>query len=357
MTTLRLPGLVDVHVHMREPGAEHKETWESGTAAALAGGFTAVLAMPNTDPPIIDATSLQAAVAAASRGARCDYAHFIGAVEGNAAEAAALAGVTAGLKMYLNQTYGPLRLEDMASWAKHLGTFPVDRPVVAHAEGHTAGAIILAAHLAGRPIHLCHVSRRDEIEMIRSAKDAGIAVTCEAAPHHLFLDTEAAADLTPPGRAAVRPPLGSPDDRRALWEHLEAIDCFATDHAPHLPTEKDAARPPPGFPGLETALPLLLTAVHDGLLTLEDVVARLSVNPRDIFSVPPQSSTWVEVDPDEQWRITAAEGRTRAGWTPFEGRVVRGRVHRVVLRGEVAYDGDVVARPGSGRDLRQEEES
>jgi carbamoyl-phosphate synthase/aspartate carbamoyltransferase/dihydroorotase len=353
LTTLVLPGLVDVHVHVREPGAPHKETWDTGTAAALAGGITTVLAMPNTDPPVVDGPSLRVALDAAAAGARCDYAHYLGATADNAAPAADTAEMAAGLKMYLNQTYGPLRLDDMEAWAEHLSVFPVGRPVVAHAEGHTAGAVILAAHFAGRPIHLCHVSRRDEIEMIHRAKDSGMAVTCEVTPHHLFLDGGDTGRIGA-GRATVRPPLGTPDDRKALWDHLEVIDCFATDHAPHRVEEKDGPDPPPGFPGLETALPLLLTAAADGLLSIPDIEKRMATRPREIFGLPEQSDTRVEIDPDEEW-VLGDEVVSRAGWTPYAGRRVRGRVSLVVLRGEIAYDGEVRAAPGSGRDLRREE--
>lgn len=353
MATLRLPGLVDVHVHMREPGATHKEDWDSGTAAALAGGFTAVLAMPNTAPPVTDAASLDVALAAAGAKARCDYGHFVGAGPDNVAAAAAVAPRTVGLKMYLDQTYGPLRLDDLDVWMQHLDAWPADRPIVAHAEGRSVPAILMLAHLAGRPVHVCHVARRDEILAIRRAKDRGVAVTCEVAPHHLLLST-ADVPCLGEGRAEVRPRLETDRDRAALWEHLEAIDCFATDHAPHLLAEKDGPKPPPGYPGLETALPLLLTAVHEGRLTLADLEQRLCEAPRRLFGLPEQPDTWVEVDADAEWTIPDRMPYSRAGWTPFAGRRVRGRVERVVLRGaEVVRGGVVLAPPGTGRDVRQ----
>jgi carbamoyl-phosphate synthase/aspartate carbamoyltransferase/dihydroorotase len=257
--------------------------------------------------------------------------------------------------MYLNDTFGELRLDDIADWAAHLDAWPPDRPVVAHAEGRTAAAIILAASLASRPIHICHVSTRAEIELIGRAKEAGIDVTCKVAPHHLMLSEKDVPSIGD-GRAAVRPPLGTEDDRGALWEHLGYIDCFATDHAPHLAAEKDAEEPPPGFPGLETALPLMLTAVHDGLLTLDDVIERMHTRPNAIFGLVADESTYVDVDVDAAWGVAAAATRTRAGWTPFEGRLVVGRVERVVLRGtEVYNNGDITAPAGYGRDVRTEE--
>ena len=138
---LRLPGLIDPHVHMREPGATHKEDWDSGTQAALAGGFTTVLAMPNTKPPIVDAETLDLALDAAARKARCDYAQYLGAGPENAASARSLAPRSAGLKMYLDQTYGPLRLDDMTLWMEHFANWPAESPIVAHAEGRSIAAV------------------------------------------------------------------------------------------------------------------------------------------------------------------------------------------------------------------------
>ena len=351
MSIVRLPGLIDVHVHMRQPGGDHKETWSTGTAAALAGGFTTVLAMPNTTPAVVDEASLEIAADLAAAGARCDFGLYLGAGHGNAGAVGALASRSAGLKMYLGQTFGDLRLDDQAVWSAHLDAWPEDEVVAIHAEGSSLQTVISLAESIGRPIHVCHVADANDISLVAAAKDRGMRITCEVTPHHLFLD------VTTPlgsGRAEVRPRLGTPDDRRALWEHLDVIDCFATDHAPHSLAEKDGLDPPPGFSGLETALPLLLTAVHEGSLTIGDIVERFHVRPREIFGLPTDTDTWTEVDVDAEYRI-AASGESRSGWTPFAGRSVRGRVVRVVIRGEVAYEqGEVVAGPGTGRDVRME---
>ncbi|MFN3334615.1 MAG: dihydroorotase, partial [Caldilinea sp.] len=216
------------------------------------------------------------------------------------------------------------------------------------------------SHLYRVPLHIAHVSRRSEIELIRAAKERGVFVTCEATPHHLFLSTD---DLPRLGaRGDMRPRLATPDDVAALWEHLEAIDIFATDHAPHTLAEKGVgvnelpAAPPPGVPGLETMLPLLLTAVHDGLLDLDDIVTRCVDNPRRIYGLPAQPDTWIEVDVDSVYELTNADLKTKAGWTPFAGQRVHGRVERVVLRGETVYaQGEVLAMQGRGRVLFQGE--
>jgi carbamoyl-phosphate synthase/aspartate carbamoyltransferase/dihydroorotase len=289
---------------------------------------------------------------------------YVGATLENARAAANLAPEAVGLKLYLDATFGPLLLDDLQAWMAHMAHWPETAgPIVAHAERQTLAAILFVAAINKRPVHIAHVSRKEEILLIRAAKERGFQVTCEVCPHHLLLTAEEAAEIAgfrsaegvfKPGRAEVRPRLATAADRDALWENLEVIDCFATDHAPHLLDEKDGDDPPPGFPGLETMLPLLITAVLEGRLTLEDFATRLSDNPRRIFGLPEQPETWVEIDPDARYEIRAANQHTRCGWTPFEGRQVRGRVTRVVLRGEEAFrDGEVLAKPGTGQNVRQ----
>src|SRR3990172_4526846 len=231
-------------------------------------------------------------------------------------------------------------------------SWPRPAPLAVHAEGRTLAAAILFASLHNRPIHLCHVSRREEILLIRAAKEKGLLVTCEVCPHHLFL-TEGDIPAIGPGRAEVRPRLATKADQAALWANLDVIDCFATDHAPHALAEKDGENPPPGFPGLETILPLLLTAVSEGRLTLDDLILRLHTNPRRIFNLKEQPESYCEVDLDASYEIRAAEQQTHCGWTPFEGWKVKGRVRRAVYRGQVAYeDGRVLAAPGAGKNVR-----
>lgn len=354
---LRLPGLIDPHVHLREPGATHKEDWDSGTAAALAGGITMVLAMPNTQPPVFDAVTLDLALAAAKHKARCDYGQYLGAGPNNAQTAASLAPRAAGLKMYLDSTYGELRLDDMTLWQPHFQCWPKDSPLVVHAERRSMAAAILFAAMYDRPVHIAHVSLREEILLVKAAKERGIKVTCEVCPHHLFLSTDDIPAISHghPGRGEVRPRLAAREDVDALWENMDVIDCFATDHAPHTLEEKDSDSPPPGFPGLETALPLLLTAVNDGRLALDDLIQRMYANPHRIFNLPDQPETWVEVDEDSEYEVHAVDHLTRCGWTPFEGWKVRGRVRRVVLRGREAYrDAEITVEGGYGGNLRDQ---
>ncbi|XP_026855840.2 CAD protein isoform X3 [Electrophorus electricus] len=349
---IRLPGLIDVHVHLREPGATHKEDFSSGTAAALAGGVTMVCAMPNTNPSVIDPSSLALVQKLAKAGCRCDYALYVGAASDNATILASIANGTAGLKMYLNDTYSTLKMDNVSLWMEHFEKWPKHLPIVAHAEKQTVAAILMVAQLYQRPVHICHIAKKEEILIIRAAKQKGIQVTCEVAPHHLFL-CEDNVPVIGEGRAQVRPMLGTREDMEALWENLDIIDCFATDHAPHSLEEKDSENPPPGYPGLETMLPLLLTAVSEGRLTLDDIVRRLYENPARIFSLPTQENTYVEVDLEQEWIIPKHMQFTKSKWTPFKGMRVKGKVMRVVLRGEVAYiDGQVLVPPGYGQDVK-----
>ena len=351
---IKLPGLIDPHVHLREPGATHKEDWDTGTSAALAGGVTLVLAMPNTKPPIFDVATLDLALEAARSKARCDYAQFLGAGPDNAVSAAALAPRAAGLKMYLDSTFGQLRLDDMTLWMPHFKKFPKEFTIVAHSESRSMAAAILFAAISDRSVHIAHISLKEEVLLIKAAKESGIKVTCEVCPHHLFLtrDDIPAISHGHPGRGEVRPRLAAKEDVDALWANLDVIDCFATDHAPHTLAEKDGGNPPPGFPGVETLLPLLLTAVNDGRLTVDDIIRKSVINPRKIFSLPEQPETWVEVDENAAYELSAAEMHSRCGWTPFEGWQVKGRVRRVVLRGRDAFkDGKVLAETGSGMNM------
>ncbi len=354
---IRLPGLIDPHVHVREPGQTHKEDWDTATQAALAGGVTTILAMPNTQPPIFDNSTLDLALDSAKQKARCDYAQYLGAGPENAETVASLASKAAGLKMYLDSTFGELRLDDMTLWIPHFKEYPKEYPIVVHSESRTMAAAILFAAIHDRPVHVAHISLKEEVALVKAAKEHGIKVTCEVCPHHLFLSREdiPAIGSGHPGRGEVRPRLASREDVEALWQNMDVIDCFATDHAPHTLEEKDSDHPPPGFPGLETLLPLLITAVDEGRLTMDDIIQRSVANPRRIFNLPEQPETWVEVDESSEYEINASEQFTHCGWTPFEGWKVKGKVRKVVLRGKTAFeDGKILAETGSGQNIRRQ---
>jgi carbamoyl-phosphate synthase/aspartate carbamoyltransferase/dihydroorotase len=348
MSDLVLPGLIDVHTHLRVPGGEHKEDFASGTAAALAGGITMLLAMPNTSPPLTTPEVMATTLETAGTTIRCDVGLFAGASPADLDQLAALAPCAVGLKIYLNDTFGPLRVEDVPTLVACFRDWPREKPIAMHAEKQSVAVGIGLAAVYDRPVHFCHVSRREEIELIADAKGRGLLVTCEVTPHHLFLSE---ADLPRLGTLGdMRPVLGTADDVAALWAYLnDTIDCIATDHAPHTLEEKRSGSPPPGVPGLETSLSLMLSAVADGRLTLERLAALMHDNPRRIYNLPEQPDTHVEVEM-KSYVIPESGWQTRCGWTPFAGLTAGGRVRRVVLRGEVVYeDGRVLAEPGQGK--------
>lgn len=353
---IKLPGLIDPHVHVREPGQTHKEDWDTATQAALAGGVTTILGMPNTKPPVFDAATLALSLNAAKEKARCDYGQYIGAGPDNAEVAASLSGKAAGLKMYLDSTFGELRLDDMTLWMPHFLHFPKDAAVVLHAESRTMAAGILFSAVYDRPVHIAHISLKEEVLLIKAAKERGIKVTCEVCPHHLFMTSQVSDEergKVKEGRMEVRPRLATKADLDALWENMDVIDCIATDHAPHTVDEKDSENPPPGFPGLETSLALMLTAMHEKRITLDEIIQKMHINPKRIFNLPEQPETWVEVDEHARYEIRAAEQFSKCNWTPFEGWQVKGRVKKVVLRGKTAFDdGKILVDKGYGRNVR-----
>lgn len=369
-----LPGLIDPHVHLREPGGEHKEDWTTGTQAALAGGFTTVLAMPNTQPPVTDQETLAETHALAAAKAVCDYGLFVGATADNAEEAAGLQDAV-GLKLYMGSSTGSLLVADLAGQLAHFERYP--GIIAVHAEDEEAVAYFatrgerrppLCAVLAvaralalaerfGRRLHICHVSTAHEIALIRQAKARGVPVTCEVTPHHLFLTAADEAHLGPLGW--MNPPLRSPEDVQALWDNLDVVDCLATDHAPHTLEEKHGPNPPAGVPGLETALALLLTAACEDRVLPANVARLMTQGPARVFGLtrkgyiaPGYDADLTLVDLNAEWTIGERPFLTKCGWSPFTGRKVKGRVERVFLRGQLAYEaGQVMLPPGSGHQL------
>jgi carbamoyl-phosphate synthase/aspartate carbamoyltransferase/dihydroorotase len=273
---------------------------------------------------------------------------FAGASPEQTAHLPALGERAVALKIYLNDTFGPLRVEDVPTLRACFQTWPRQKMIAMHAEKQSVAVGIGLAAAYARPVHFCHVSRREEIELIADAKMRGLPVTCEVTPHHLFLTEADAARLGPLGD--MRPVLGSQSDVNALWEHLnETVDCIATDHAPHTLAEKYSAAPPPGVAGLETSLVLMMTAVTHNRLTLDRLIELMAANPRRIYKLPEQPDTRVEVELTPTV-IRSAAMHSKCGWTPFDGMAVAAQVRRVILRGQVAYeDGVVTAVPGSGQ--------
>ncbi len=377
-----LPGLIDAHVHVREPGATAKEDWESASRAALAGGVTTILDMPNNDPPTIDAGRVREKLDLAKRSSVCDFGVYLGATASNVGLAARLSKEIVGLKIYLGSTTGSLLLDDWRLLYEHLRATPATMPVVVHAEDEEclkvfAGSsvddhdrnrpglcaelavahIIAAARAAGRGAHVAHVSTPAELRAIAAARAVVPDLTCEVCPHHLFLTADDAARLG--GWGKVNPPLRPAADVLDLWTELGTVDLVATDHAPHTLQEKGQsfADAPSGFPGLETMLSLLLLGVKHGRVGLPRVASLTSAGPARLFRLQGKGvlaagydADIVAVDPAAQWQVEGHRLQTKSRWSPFDGWRLPGRPVSVWRRGEHVVDaGQVRASPGSGR--------
>ena len=200
-------------------------------------------------------------------------------------------------------------------------------------------------------LHVCHVSQQSQLQLIKEAKRCGLKVTCEATPHHLFLNKNDQKRLG--SFAKMRPPLPTKKDQKALWQALNQglIDYLVTDHAPHTIKEKKSANPPNGVPGLETMLPLLLTAVCQKRLTLEKLKQLICFNPGRLLGIKLKNS-WIEVDLDKKWTIKNKDLETKCSWSPFAGLQVKGKVVKVYISGKRVFEnGKILASPGQGRSL------
>lgn len=340
---IKLPGLVDVHVHLREPGATNKEDFSTGTMAAVAGGFTQILDMPNNTPPTVTPQAIDEKEKQAKDRIWCDVGFNFGATANSTKFFKQMAKKVFGLKVYMNLTTGPL-LTDMPkerdlifkSWISPL-------PIMVHAEGKTLELAIALAKKYKKRLHVCHVTA-DQIDLIQKAKAQGLEITCEVTPHHLFLNKTDAKKLK--GFGIMKPPLLSYGKQQKLWDNLDKIDMIATDHAPHTLEEKAANPPAFGVTGLETTLPLMFTAIAKGKLTTARLIEMCATNPRKIFHLPQQIDTFSLVDFSQTYKISGKNMFTKNKWTPFEGMPGRGEIKKVVLRGKVVYEnGSFVNKP------------
>jgi dihydroorotase len=350
---ITIPAMLDPHVHLRDLEWTHKGTFASETAAALAGGYWAVLDMPNTAPSTINPAALDTKLAAIGAGAVCDWGLYFGASQAdNTAYYAQVADRVCGLKIYNNATTGTLLIEDQALRARIYAAWPQVRPIAVHAEGQTVADILALVRQYGTRTHFCHISTAEEIDLLRAAKAEGLPVTVGVTPHHLFLTEDDVRHLGSLGR--MKPELKTQADQDALWAAIAegVIDVVESDHAPHTLAEKESGTPPFGVPGLETTLPLLLTAARDGRLTVERVIELVALRPPQIFGLQPPPETFTRVDLDASYVIERGRLHTLCGWSPFEGMRVVGAVREMWIRGEKVFDGEqVLAAPGSGRNV------
>jgi dihydroorotase len=369
------PGLFDMHVHLREPGQEEKETIETGARAAVRGGFTAVACMPNTSPPLDDRPRVEYVL---RRGKEVGLARVfpIAAVtrRQEGVELTEIQDLVEAGAVAVSDDGKPVRNAAVMRRALEL-TRPLGVPVIQHAEDpdlkgagvmhegwvstkigltgipDAAESVIVArdallAELTGGHVHVAHVSAARSVEIIRRAKARGIRMTAETAPHYLVLTDEAVQGYDP--RAKMNPPLRSAKDRDALVEAVVdgTIDCLATDHAPHTDIEKDNDfdSAPFGIVGLETALGLYLMAlVEPGHLTLPELIAKLTVAPYGILGRPggtlaPGAEADVTVfEPGSRWTVRASEFASKGKNTPFDGWELPGRIVLTLVGGRIAY--------------------
>ncbi len=342
---VKLPGLIDPHVHLREPGATQKEDFETGTKAAIAGGYTIVLDMPNNPVPIATPETLEEKIKLAEDRVYADVGLHFGATRESIEYFPQVTEKVFGLKLYMNHTTGELLIEDEELLEKIFSAWTKNKPIMVHAEAETLQKAINLAQKFQNRLHVCHVSLKEEVEMIKKARTEGLQISSEVTCHHLFLTEDDVNRLGSFGM--MKPPLRTKEDQDALWQGITegTIDMIASDHAPHTKEEKLGEKIPNGVPGLETSLPLLLTAVSEGRLSIERLIELTSTNPRKIFNLPLQQETYVEVDLDESYTISNENLQTKCGWTPFAGMKVTGKVKKVVLRGQLVFDGQNVFGP------------
>lgn len=393
-----LPGLIDPHVHLRDQQLAYKETFFSGTAAAAAGGITLVIDMPNNKPVTMNAEALKKRMTLAETQTVVNVA-FHSALPENLEEMSQIVKQGAvAFKLYLSQKIGGLDIEDDDAVIRafsRAGEMKV--PVAVHAEDREtlenvkkemlqAGREDLEAYLkvhspeaelkaiertiklakkTSAHIHFCHVSSADGLKTILTAKNMGLPITCEAMPHHLFLSVKHLKRWK--ALTLADPPLRTEEDVEALWTAFKQglIDALASDHAPHTIEEKTAEsiwKVKPGIPGLETMLPLLLTQVNEGKLTLTNLIKASSKNPAEIFHIRDRGALTegfyadlVVVDMKQKYRIDSSKFHSKARYSPFDGWTVKGKPTKTFVNGRLVMDeGEIVAKPGTGKIIRGE---
>jgi dihydroorotase (multifunctional complex type) len=397
-----LPGLVDGHVHFREPGYTEKEGVETGTAAAAAGGVTTVVEMPNTVPPVLTVDRFESKADIFRSKSHVDFALFGAITEENVGtgDIAALAdaGATA-FKTFMATSFGPLLMDDKGGLYRAFEEVAdVDRPLYIHAEDEEYLDLFrgrateehgedMAAFFAARPpiaettavsdvldivadtgteTIVVHTTTAEAIDRMSDAKADDQPVWTEVTPYHLAFNQSDIERVGPHGIGT--PPARDEANRVALWERVTdgAVDLFGSDHAPHQLAEKE--RPPtevaPGMPQLETALPFLLDAVNRGRLSLSTIAEAYAERPARIHGLYPEKGSlqvgadadFVVVDMDEEWTVDAEAFESAGNYSPFDGTTLTGKPKRTYQRGtQVAADMAVTVDAGHGRFLTPEE--
>ena len=365
------PGFIDLHVHLREPGEEYKETIASGAAAAVAGGFTSICAMPNTKP-VNDNASVTRFIIDKAREAGLARVYPVGAItrESKGEELAEMGEMKAAGAVAVSDDGRPVMngqvMRHAMEYARDHGLVVVDhcqdlqlaasgvmhegrystllglRGMSSAAEESHVARDIMLAELTGARVHIAHISTASSVDLVRRAKRKGIALTCEVAPHHLALTDAAVIGFDT--NTKMSPPLRSEGDRAALIEGVRdgTIDALATDHAPHHSDEKmlEYDRAPSGVVGLETALGVAITVLHHSAgVSLSRIVEMLSISPAKAFSIPGGtlamgSAADVTIfDPQHEWTVDPRSFKSKSRNTPFAGWKLRGQVSATFIQG------------------------
>lgn len=357
---LIFPSLIDPHVHLRTPGAEHKENWETGAKTALNGGITTVFDMPNNNPCITDEKTFNIKKQIIAEQLKkinipLNYYLYIGATGYNEKEIRKMKDSIIGIKLFMGASTGDLLVADRTKQEKifqlaseldlvlalhaedegkiknQKNNFP--NPTISdHSKIRSQEAAIEAVKNAiemsqkyNTKTYICHVSTKEEIELIRKAKKDGAKIYAEVTPHHLFLSENDYPHLETLGQ--MNPPLRTIVDQEALWQAITdgTIDTIGTDHAPHTLEEKAKKYPdsPSGVPGMETSLPLLLNAYHQNKISLEKIVQLTRTNIEKIFNLP-TNNDWTIVDLNLEKEVKNIDLKTKCGWSPFVGMILKG---------------------------------
>ncbi|TFI53119.1 dihydroorotase [Mastigocladus laminosus UU774] len=381
-----LPGVIDPQVHFREPGLEHKEDLFTATCACAKGGVTSFLEMPNTRPLTTTQQALDDKLERARNKCLVNYGFFIGATAENLPDLL-LANPTPGIKIFMGSMHGQLLVdqqeileaifakgkrliavhaEDQARINQRRQEFAGIHDVAVHSQIQDNQAALLATQLVlklsqkyQRRLHILHMSTAEEAELLRQQKPSW--VTAEVTPQHLFLNTSAYEKIGT--LAQMNPPLRSPHDNEVLWQALHdgIIDFIATDHAPHTLEEKAQSYPnsPSGMPGVETSLPLMLTATDQGRCTLAQVVNWMSTAVAKAYNIPNKGAIAPGYDADlvlvdlQTYRpVLCEELLSKCGWSPFEGWNLTGWPAYTIVGGEIVYEKGKLHTQVRGQALR-----
>jgi len=335
-----IPGVIDSHVHFREPGYEQKEDFYTGSCAAAAGGVTTVLDMPNTNPPTLTHESLELKRKLA-RKSIVNYGFHFGSSNYNVEEIKTARNV-ASTKVFLNDS--TLAVTDIKALE---AIFAASKLVTCHADEKTAAKALKLSDRTMTPLCMCHVNSKEYVKLLEKRAAAG-KLYVEVAPHHLFLTRDYEDMLK--GFVHVKPGLGYRGDIEALWQAVNSgiVSTIASDHAPHTIEEKNSKNPPPGMPGVETMLPLLLNAVNEKKLTLKRMVELVSTNPARIFGLKNKGLIREGYDADLTVvdmrlikKVKNANMHSKCGWTPYNGMSLWGWPVATIVNGNIAYDGTI----------------